>query len=119
MIRRKYVLRYGMTNTYIGEARDICTYNGVDDYVRVGDYIIVDSLAEAIPFTKKKAKELLKVLLQTNRIQIRLAENCTLSHIAENNKGRLVNDCRISSCMKRCVSAVSSIKLGLILLKLL
>lgn len=60
MIRRKYVLRYGMTNTYIGEARDICTYNGVDDYVRVGDYIIVDSLAEAIPFTKKKAKELLK-----------------------------------------------------------
>lgn len=54
MIRRKYVLRYGMTNNYIGEARDICTYNGVDDYVQVGDYTIVDSLAEAEQFLKEE-----------------------------------------------------------------
>ena len=49
-----------MTNHYIGEARDIFTYNGVIDYVRVGDYIVVDSLAEALTFTKKEAQELLK-----------------------------------------------------------
>ena len=58
-MRRKFILRYGMTNTYIGEERDIVTANGVDIYIRVGDYIVVNSLAEALPFTKKKATELL------------------------------------------------------------
>jgi hypothetical protein len=59
-MRRRYILRYGMTNNYIGEARSIGTYNGVDMYVSVGDYTVVDDLEKALKFTKKKAEDFLK-----------------------------------------------------------
>ena len=57
---RRYILRYGMTNNYIGEVRSIGTYNGIDMYVNVGDYTVVDDLEKALKFTKEKAEELLK-----------------------------------------------------------
>lgn len=58
---KKYILKYGITGDYyIGEYRDIICWNGVNNYVRVGEYCVVDSLDRAVPISEDKVSSILE-----------------------------------------------------------